>query len=56
MKMERTGCSETLAYKIQNLGNYPEENVHLCGKLRVDLNLFGLSVLKTTCLQPKKKK
>jgi hypothetical protein len=27
MKMEQTECSETLAYKIQMLGNYPEENV-----------------------------
>ena len=28
MKMERTVCSETSAYKIQMLGNYPEENIH----------------------------
>ena len=27
MKMERTECSETSAYKIQMLGNYPEESV-----------------------------
>jgi len=27
MKMEQTECSETLAYKIQMLGNYPEENI-----------------------------
>jgi hypothetical protein len=27
MKMEQTGCSETLAYKIQTSGNYPEGNV-----------------------------
>jgi hypothetical protein len=25
MKMEQTECSETLAYKIQKPGNYPEE-------------------------------
>ena len=25
MKMEQTECSETTAYKIQTLGNYPEE-------------------------------
>ena len=25
MKMEQTECSETTAYKIQMLGNYPEE-------------------------------
>jgi len=24
--MEQTECSETLAYKIQTLGNYPEES------------------------------
>jgi hypothetical protein len=27
MKMEQTECSETLAYKIQTPGNYPEEKV-----------------------------
>jgi len=27
MKMEQTECSETSAYKIQALGNYPEENI-----------------------------
>jgi hypothetical protein len=36
MKMEQTECSEMLAYKIQTLGNYPEEstqqNVFLFGK------------------------
>jgi hypothetical protein len=26
MKMEQTECSETLAYKIQMLGDYPEES------------------------------
>ena len=26
MKMEQTECSETLAYKIQKPGNYPEES------------------------------
>ena len=25
--MEQTECSETLAYKIQMLGNYPEETI-----------------------------
>jgi len=29
MKMEQTECSETLAYKIQTAGNYPEESVQL---------------------------
>jgi hypothetical protein len=27
MKMERTECSETLAYKIQTPGNFPEESI-----------------------------
>ena len=27
MKMEQTEGSETLAYKIQTLGNYPEESI-----------------------------
>jgi hypothetical protein len=25
--MEQAECSETLAYKIQTLGNYPEESI-----------------------------
>ena len=35
MKMEQTECSETLAYKIQTSGNYPEESIqqrHICQK------------------------
>ena len=27
MKMEQMECSETSVYKIQTLGNYPEENI-----------------------------
>jgi len=27
MKVEQTECSEMLAYKIQTLGNYPEESI-----------------------------
>jgi len=27
MKLEQTECSETSAYKIQTLGNYPEESI-----------------------------
>jgi hypothetical protein len=27
MKMEQIECSETLAYKIQTPGNYPEESM-----------------------------
>jgi hypothetical protein len=29
MKMEQTECSETLAYKIETPGNYPEESIQL---------------------------
>jgi len=29
MKTEQTECSETSAYKIQMLGNYPEESIQL---------------------------
>ena len=53
--MEHIECSETLAYKIHRAGNYPEENIYLSGKFRVDLNLFGLSILKPTCFQKKNK-
>jgi len=27
MNMEQTECSETLAYKTQTQGNYPEESI-----------------------------
>ena len=27
MRMETTECSETLAYRIQTPGNYPEESI-----------------------------
>ena len=27
MKMEQTECSETSAYKIETLGNYPKESI-----------------------------
>jgi len=27
MKIEQTVCSKTSAYKIQTLGDYPEENI-----------------------------
>jgi len=33
MKMEHTEWSETSAYKIQTLGNYPEESIQHCNKL-----------------------
>jgi len=31
MKMEQTECSETLAYKIQTLGNHPKESMQHSG-------------------------
>jgi len=35
MKMEQTECSETSAYKIQTLGNYPEESIqHMIGMFK----------------------
>ena len=37
-KMEQTECSETLAYKIQTLGNYPEENIQHTGIIIMCLN------------------
>jgi len=33
MKMEKTECSETLAYKIQTPGNYPKENIQNTAKV-----------------------
>ena len=32
MKVEQTECSETSAYKIQTLGNYPEESIQQSDK------------------------
>jgi hypothetical protein len=34
MKMEQTECSETVAYKIQTPGNYPEESIQQRRDLR----------------------
>jgi len=47
MKMEKTKCSETSAYKIQTPGNYPE-------KKYTRLNLF-IKYLKFQLLHPPKK-
>jgi hypothetical protein len=47
MKMEQTVCSETSAYKIQMLGNCPEENLQHSehGKsLKSRMMLIGLTV------------
>ena len=43
MKMGQTECSETLAYKTQGLGNYPEESIQHSEhgeslKSRIDMN------------------
>jgi len=38
--MEQTECSETLAYKIQTLGNYPDESIQ-----QFLVTLFGMMYL-----------
>jgi len=35
MKMEQTECSETSAYKIQMLGNYPKESHNIQNMAKV---------------------
>jgi len=49
MKMEQTECSKTSAYKIQTLGNYPEENIQQickgCIKYR-NTNMIPNSILQ----------
>jgi len=43
MKTEQTQCSETLAYKIQTLANYPEESIQHSEhgeSLKARINLF----------------
>jgi len=48
MKMEQTECSEMSAYKIQMLGNYPEENIQDTSNITnamqwgMDANLYKL--------------
>jgi hypothetical protein len=47
--MEQTECSETLAYKIQNPGNYPEESIQLSERgvsLKSRINANNSSVHK----------
>jgi hypothetical protein len=39
-KMEQTGCSETLAFKLQMPGNNPEENIQQAGKCCLRANLL----------------
>jgi hypothetical protein len=43
MKMEQTECSETSAYKIQTLGNYPEESMQ---HFRTHFHWRGMQVCK----------
>jgi len=45
MKMEQTECSETSTYKIQTLGNYPEENIQ---HLYPSTKLLGVTTHRTT--------
>ena len=40
MKMEQTECSETLAYKIQTPGNYPEESIQQNEVCEIEKNIF----------------
>ena len=49
VKVEQTECSETLAYKIQTVGNYPEESVQHSEhgkslKLRISLKMLKLQI------------
>jgi len=51
MKMEQTECSETLAYKIQTPGNYPEESMQRSEqgeslKSRISVNYLQENALK----------
>jgi hypothetical protein len=39
MQMEQTACSKTLAYKIQTLGNYPEESMQHAYSLTVPISI-----------------
>ena len=39
MKMEQRECSETSAYKIQMLGNYPEESTQNSATANTDCDL-----------------
>jgi len=43
MKMEQTECSKTSAYKIQMLGNYPEENIQQYADMLTHMTMIQLS-------------
>jgi hypothetical protein len=43
---EQTECSETLAYKIQTLGNYPEESVQYFYNIRrIEILIYLLTAV-----------
>jgi hypothetical protein len=51
MKIERTGCSETLAFKLQTAGNHPEESVRRAEqgeslKLRINVLIVRFLAVK----------
>jgi len=50
MKMEQTEFSETSAYKIQTLGNYPEENIEhteLGESLKSRIKMFSVPAVRS---------
>jgi hypothetical protein len=55
MKMERTECSETLAFKLQTPGNNPKENIRHSkhgGSLKSRINVLLFYIfLRTCCLR-----
>jgi len=44
MKMEHPDCSETLAYKIQTPGSYPEESIQQVQEVSIFLDFWTWSV------------
>jgi hypothetical protein len=51
MKMEQTECSETSAYKIQTLGNYPEESIQHNGSCYTSVTYPTIRELFTACIK-----
>jgi hypothetical protein len=54
MKMEQTGCSETLAFKLQTPGNHPEESIQqrvaVCRVFLLNTNGALPLVMKALCV------
>jgi hypothetical protein len=55
--MEQTECSETLAYKVQKPGNYPEERIQHSEhgeslKSRRVKNILPIKILRVTTASP----